>query len=143
MIRGMQEESIDKGETIEEDWEPWSEREARLKEEAEAKGEEFHPESDYDIGERQAADYERAKQKAAMRKERERNKERGRKKDTSREPALSLNPSKTGAGIGTGGSNRYWNGTDGKLWARTIEQNDREKSKIKESNTTNKEDKEK
>ena len=96
MLRGVREESIDKGETIHEDWEPWSGREARLKAEAEARGDEFHPESDYDIGERQAADYERAKQKAEMRKEKERKKERDRKKDASREPSLSFNPNKTG-----------------------------------------------
>ena len=126
MLRGVQEESIEKGETIQADWEPWSEREAWLKEEAEARGDESHPESDYDIGERQAADYERAKQMAEKRKEKERQKERDRKKDTSREPALSFNPNKTGAGTGTGGSNRYWNDSDRKPWARTIGQNERD-----------------
>ena len=143
MLRGVQGESIDKGETIQEDWEPWSEREARLKEEAEARGDKFYSESDYDIGERQAADYERAKQMAEKRKEKERQKERERKKDTSREPSLSFNPNRTGAGTGTGGSNKYWNDSDRKPWARTIEQNGREKNKIKKSDTTSREDKKK
>ena len=138
-LRGTQEESIYKGETIHEDWEPWSEREARLKEEAEARGEEFHPESDYEIGERQSADYERAKQMAERRKEKERERERERKNDTSREPALSFNPNKTGARTGTG-SNRFWNDQDRKPWARPIEQNEREEQD-KKSNTTSREDK--
>ena len=56
----MQEMSIEKGETIWEDWETWTEREDRIREECGRVGETFYPESDWYIAERQAEDYARA-----------------------------------------------------------------------------------
>ena len=63
-IKGFQETSIENGETIQSDWETWSEREGRIKAECEKNDESFGPGNDWNIAERQAADYARALENA-------------------------------------------------------------------------------
>ena len=65
----LQEESIEKGETIESDWESFADGEDRLRRECEENEEKFYPEDDWAIAERQADDVRRAQDKAKYRKE--------------------------------------------------------------------------
>ena len=58
------EESIAKGEKIESDWEPFADREDRLRRECEENGETFYKEDDWSMAERQADDKRRAQEKA-------------------------------------------------------------------------------
>ena len=65
------EESVEKGETIDTDWESWQEREDLIKRECEESGDRFRKEDDYNIVERQADDLRRAQDIANYRKGKE------------------------------------------------------------------------
>ena len=62
------EDSIRNGETIREGWGTFSERETRPNEECDKRGEEFFPEDDWAMPERQAEDKRRAEAMASQRK---------------------------------------------------------------------------
>ena len=67
-IGGIQEESIEKGETILSGWETFTERENRIQKECGKSGETYRAEDDWSIAERQAEDIRRALGNAQMRK---------------------------------------------------------------------------
>ena len=67
-ISGIQEESIEKGETILSDWETFTERGERIQKECAKSGETYHAEDDWSMPERQAEDIRRAQGNAKMRK---------------------------------------------------------------------------
>ena len=67
-ISGIQEESIEKGETILSDWETFTEREDRIQKECGESGETYRAEDDWSIAERQAEDKRRSLGNAQMRK---------------------------------------------------------------------------
>ena len=56
---------------LKEDWEPWAEREARLRRESEKNGETFQPENDWGMADRQAEDRVRAEENSAKRQRRD------------------------------------------------------------------------
>ena len=64
----IMEASVRTVDTIREDWDTTSEREARIKEECEKNGEKFHPEDDWSMAERQRGDKARAEEKEAQRR---------------------------------------------------------------------------
>ena len=63
-MKGLHETSIDNGEIVRSDWETWSHREGRIRAECEKNDEPFYQEDDWNIAERQAADYARALENA-------------------------------------------------------------------------------
>ena len=75
--------SIEKGETIQSDWETWEEREGRIKAACEKNDEKFDPANDCNMAERQGGDYARSLENAGKRR-------------TSQypEPAFKHNPGK-------------------------------------------------